>query len=320
MPNTYIIAEIGSGHCTNLITALDLIQAAKRAGADAVKFQLFSPTGLAHPTHPSQEALRKYALPREWMPTLMQVAKHVGIDCSATPCDNAAVDLLHTLDVPFIKIASGDLTYHSLIRRSAQTGRHVILSTGMATMEEVEAAVQVVTAYHDNLTLLHCVGAYPVEHTDTNLGAMDDLRRIWPKVGFSDHSTSTILPAHAAAAGATVIEKHITLDYTTETPDSPHSLNPMQFAEMVRNIRWVEAAMGDGRKRVMPVEAPLRTAARRGLYYARDLPAGYVLSEADLVAVRPTAYMEPYEAGLVVGRPLIEPVRQWDAVRAEDVA
>ncbi len=317
-----IVAEVGSNHNGDLATALACIRAAKRAGADVVKFQLFTADGLAHPTHAAYDTLRRYALPRDWLPTLKQCADDEKIGFAATPFDLEAVDLLDKLDVPFIKIASGDLTYHDLIRRAAATGKPLVISTGAATRQEAYSALMTVPLGGASaVCLLHCVVAYPALSESVNLAVlagsllptglrgltltpgimmsaphygMDEHEyEVFTRgyhVGFSDHTLSLTLPAVAVGLGARVIEKHFTTCLrTTEGPDHAHSLTPPEFRRMVEYIREAEAAMGGGEKKPLPEELPMRTLARRGWYARRDLPTGHVLAADDLLALRPVA-------------------------------
>lgn len=334
MSHTLVVAEIGANHNGDYDTALRLIKAAKDAGADAVKFQLVTAEGLCHPTHAAYETVKKYALPREWMPCLMEYSRHLGIQCSATPCDFEAVDLLDRLDAPFLKIASGDLTYHALIQHAAKTGRHLIISTGAATQEEIETVWQMVAtlwkrsgitlhgeSLEGRLTLLHCTMEYPcpIQNADLqrlnfaiNYPHLGDGGGMW---GFSDHTLSLTLPAVAVGMGATVIEKHFTLSRNQDGPDHPHSLEPDEFRQMVGAIREAELALDDVQKQPLPEEQEMRVVARRGLYLRRDLSAGEVIGAGDVVAVRPCTHIGADECANVVGQRLTRSVTIGEALK-----
>lgn len=265
--STLVCAELGSNHNGSLSTCKRLIEAAKEAGADAAKLQLFRAEWLCHPKHPAYETVKANELPREWMPRLMEFASEVGIQLSATPCDLEAVELLDSLDVPWIKIASGDITYLPLIECAAKTGRPLIISTGAATLVEVCAAARTaIDAGSDDVTLLQCSITYPAKAENSHLLTMAGMKYLTGTVGFSDHSLSMTLPAVAVGLGATVIEKHFTLSRHQSGPDHPHSLEPEEFEAMVWAIREAEEALGDGVKQPLPEEADMRIWARRGNY------------------------------------------------------
>jgi sialic acid synthase SpsE len=232
---TYIIAEAGSNHDGDYRQATKLIDIAAGAGADAVKFQCIPP------------------LERDWMPELQNHASESGIDFLATPFDIDAVAELDALGVPAIKIAAPELVNLQLIQAAAETGRPLILSTGMATMDEVHRAViEAVTAGRftdDDLTLLQCTTRYPTPSHQVNLRAMQTMReRFGVNVGLSDHTLGIAIPIAAAALDASVIEKHFTISRDLEGPDHPFAVEPDELKAMVQGIRDVEKALGDGVK------------------------------------------------------------------------
>lgn len=291
---TYIIAEIGSNHDGQYGIAETLIRSAKACGADAVKFQLFDADQLACRDLPQWEALRRTALPRAWWPDLNLVAHQAGIELSATPFDLPTVEIFQMSCVPWIKIASGDLTYHRLIRAAAATGLPLYISTGAASLSEVRAAY---AAAHEGaemaglsapeITFMHCTVAYPCRAEDVNLRAVWTLLNLYGRAGFSDHTLSVTLPAAAVAMGASVIEKHFTLNRDRRGPDHGHSLEPPEFAAMVAAVRETEAAMGSSLKRATRAEIPMRMLARRGLYLTRSLQQGEIIGADDIAALRP---------------------------------
>lgn len=229
---TYVIAEIGSNHDGSLNQAIDLISDAKAAGADAVKFQCLP------------------NLPRDWLPDLKPWTDETGIDLFATPFDVDAVRYLIELGVPYLKIASVEIIRRDLIQAAAENGIPLLISTGMATLSEIRDAIDWANwGNKASLTLLQCTTQYPTPPSNVHLRAMVSINQAFGlPVGLSDHSTSIAIPAAAVALGATVIEKHITLDRTLPGPDHPFALEPDEFAAMVRGIREVEEAMGDSAK------------------------------------------------------------------------
>ncbi len=331
-----IIAEAGVNHNGDPAMALRLIDAAAQAGADAVKFQLFATDRLVTAEAPRAEyqaantgsdhsqaaMLRELELPGLAWPRLVAHAAARGIEFLCTPFDLASVELLEKLGVKAYKIGSGDLTYHDLLRRVARTGKPMFLSTGMATLTEVQAAVHAVRHEHPacDLRLLHCVSSYPASPADMNLRAMATMRQaLRAPVGLSDHTLGIEVALAAAALGACVIEKHLTLDPTMPGPDHRASLTPAAFEAMVRGVRAVESALGDGEKEPRASELSVRALVRRSLVAARDLPAGATLSGEDVIALRPAGGVDPNDLSRVVGRSLARAVQAGATLRWSDL-
>lgn len=257
---TFVIAEAGVNHAGRMDLAHRLIETAHVVGADAVKFQTFRSEELG-----CTADIAACELPASAWPELASHARERGIIFFSTPFDCESVDLLDPL-VPCFKIASGEITNYRLLEAVARRGKPIILSTGMAEIEEIGRAKQVISWFfpQPEIIALHCVSAYPAPPEDMNLRAMYALNPYGhAPVGLSDHSYGTAIPVAAVALGAVVIEKHLTLDPTLPGPDQRMSTIPETFAEMVREIRTVEKALGDGVKRVMPSEEKLLRVARR---------------------------------------------------------
>jgi sialic acid synthase SpsE len=241
---TYVIAEAGSNHDGDFRQAVELIEVAVEAKCDAVKFQCIPP------------------LERGWMPALQAMARDRGIAFLATPFDLDAVAYLDSLDVPAIKIAAPELVYLELIEAAAKTGKPLIISTGMATVGEIEQALETADLASDlpegaHVTLLQCTTRYPTPAHQINLRAMEAMRNGWhTAVGLSDHSLGIAVPIAAAALGASIIEKHFTISRDLKGPDHPFAIEPHELKAMVDGIREVEKALGDGRKDG-PVEGEL---------------------------------------------------------------
>ena len=329
---TYVIAEAGSNHNRDLAIAKRLIDVSAEAGADAVKFQTYSGSRIYSKNARSKflaevsdespaELLERIALPREWHAELAEHARRRGIDFFSSPFDHEAVAELAELGVPLLKIASGEIVDLPLIRAAAATGRPLIISTGMATLNEVEDAV--VAASEGGapaVGLMQCTSVYPAPVERVNLRAMDTLReRFGVPVGLSDHTTGTAVAIAAAALGAAFVEKHITLDRAMEGPDHAFAIEPDELRTMVQGIREAQLALGDGAKEGPGPEEREEnyTLARRSLIAARDLPAGTVLQREMLTVKRPGSGIAPKFLDEVIGRTLSVDVEHDDVLTWE---
>jgi len=331
---TYLIAEAGSNHNRDLGTAKALIDVAAQAGMDAVKFQTYSGERIYSRVARSRsleqttgqtpaELLEAISLPREWHSELAEHAAAGGIHFFSSPFDHEAVDELAELGVPLLKIASGEIVDLPLIRHAAATGIPLIVSTGMATLADVdEALTAAAQAGASAVALMQCASIYPAPPQRINLRAMETLRAAFGvPAGLSDHTLGEVIPIAAAARGAAMIEKHITLDRTMEGPDHPFATEPEELARMVAGVRDAEAALGDGRKDGPGPEEREEnfTLARRSLIAARDLPAGTVIEPEMLRVKRPGSGIAPKHFDLVVGRTLradvgADDVLTWEVV------
>jgi N-acetylneuraminate synthase/N,N'-diacetyllegionaminate synthase len=315
----FIIAEAGVNHNGDLELAKKLVDAAVEAGADAVKFQTFKAEEVATPDaeraqyqknnmpekEESQlEMIKRLELSYAQFRELYAYCRHKGIIFLSSPFDPESIDFLAELGVPYFKIPSGEITNYPFLRRIAGKKRPVILSTGMATLGEVEGAIQVLReAGATDITLLHCTTNYPALPEEVNLRAMLTMKQAFAlPVGYSDHTMGIAVPIAAAALGAEVIEKHLTLDRNLPGPDHRASLEPGEFKEMVMAIRQVEKSLGDGIKGPAPGELAIMPAARRSLVAARDIAAGEIITESCLTAKRPGMGIPPNLWDVVVGR------------------
>jgi N,N'-diacetyllegionaminate synthase len=312
----FVIAEAGVNHNGDPDLALQLVDAAAEAGADAVKFQTFSADAIASAGAgkaayqqrltgggSQREMLRRLELPWTAWVALKERAAARGIAFLSTPFDPPSAALLARLGLDAFKISSGDLTCHPLLRQVAAAGRPMILSTGMANLDEVADAVTLLSGHP--LALLHCVSSYPAPGDAANLRAIDTLaRRFAVPVGWSDHTPGWEVTVAAVARGACIVEKHLTTDRNLPGPDHQASLDPEQFAAMMRALRAVETSLGDGVKRPHPCEHEARRIARKSLVGARDLPAGTVLTEGDLACMRPGDGLSPARLPELLGRRL----------------
>ncbi len=330
MNKVFVIAEAGVNHNGSLELAMRLVDAARDAGADAVKFQTFRAEDVVTPQavtaeyqrsntgETSQfEMIKKLELDEAAHAQLARHCEKTGIEFFSTPFSEDAVALLVRLGVQRLKLPSGEITNKPLLECAADTGLPLFMSSGMATLEEVQRAISWIAARwlatgraapnRENLSLMHCTSAYPAPADSLNLRAMDTMAEATGlPVGYSDHSLGIEAALAAVALGATVIEKHLTLDKSLPGPDHLASADPIEFAAMVRGIRAVESMLGDGRKVPQPIEQNTRDVARRSVVVVRDLPRGHALADADLALRRPGTGIAPDQWGQVVGRRLAQ--------------
>lgn len=285
----FLIAEAGFNHNGSFEIALDLVDAAADAGADAIKFQSFTPDTLLHPSVSYRHLFEEAQLSRDAHAELAERAAQRGILFASTPFDEEWVRFLDQLNVAFLKVASMDLTTPPLLKAIAKTGRPVILSTGLATLEEVGTALALLKSGGANdVALLHCVSLYPTPLASVNLRAIETLRKNFHvPVGFSDHTLGIEIPIWAVAAGTCVIEKHFTTDCSLPGGDHAHSLDPEGFRNLVQGVRAFETALGSGIKQPDDLEKRLIAGTRRGLSLTKDLRKGDALRPGDLIALRP---------------------------------
>ncbi|MDB4285815.1 N-acetylneuraminate synthase [bacterium] len=330
----FVIAEAGVNHNGDLDLARKLIDVAADAGVDAVKFQTFRAEKLvtssakqaAYQTRntgaeESQlEMLKRLELPYEAHADLKTYAEGKGLVFMSTPFDEEAIDFLFDLGVCIFKAGSGELTNLPYLKKMADKGIPLILSTGMAVMEEIQQAVDVVLATgNDKLALLQCTTNYPAAYEDANLNAMGTLQREFRTViGYSDHTEGIIAPVTAVAMGATIIEKHFTLDRNLPGPDHKASLEPDELTEMMRQIRLVETMKGTGEKIPTQSEKEISGVARKSIVAAFDIPAGTMLTAEMLVAKRPGSGISPARMDDVVGKVAKRDIPKDDLLGGED--
>ena len=318
---TYVIAEIGSNHDGSLDEAVRLIEASAGAGADCVKFQSFRAETLVAPTHPGHATLQHLSLPSAWYPDLKAAADRCGVHFAATPFDLLALQELVAVGMPVIKIASGDLTYTDLLEAAAATGLPLVVSTGAAYLGEVDEAMRSMRAAGaTQIALLHCASAYPATFEAANVRAVVTLRAAFGvPVGFSDHTPGHAAALAAVALGGRLIEKHITFDRSQPGPDHAYALIVDEFADLVRNIRALEASLGSGAKEPVESEWSEREWARRGVYAARALEPGHVLGAEDLICLRPVHGVPASSRKALIGRRLNRGLEALVPIQWEDV-
>jgi len=336
MPRVFVIAEAGVNHNGSLDLALQLVDAAKASGADAVKFQTFRADQLAtRSAHkaPYQERttansesqfemLQRLQLDAAAHRRLIHHCRNTGIQFLSSPFDTQSADLLATMEVPLYKVPSGEITNLPFLQHLARKNRPLILSTGMSTLGEVEEALQVLQfAGAIQLTLLHCVTEYPAPYAEVNLRAMQTLKSAFGlPVGYSDHTSGIEISIAAVALGAEVIEKHFTLDRSLPGPDHSASLEPVELRQMVTAIRHVEAALGTGIKAPARCELPNISVARKSVVAARTLPTGHQLAAGDLEIKRPGDGLAPKLLPTLIGRTLRASVAKDEIINWDHLA
>ena len=316
---TYIIAEIGANFDKDLNKAKKLIDAAKECGADCAKFQTFSTPKIVSEggfsrmklegVHGSwgrtvSEVFKDAEFPREWHKEISDYCKKVGIDFSTSPYDFEAVDLCTELDVPFIKMGSGDITWLEMLAYIAKTGKPLMLATGDATMSEIDEAVRAIEATGNNqLVLMQCITNYPSKIDSANVNVLKTYQSAFDILtGYSDHAPGPVVALASVVLGGCVIEKHFTLNKADKGPDHPHSMNPAEFKLMVDYVREVERAMGSTRKEVVAEEGETVFVQRRCLYAKNSLKKGQVIKESDIDVLRPALGIAPKFKSIIIGK------------------
>jgi len=312
----FIIAEAGSNHDGKIEQAKQLIDIAASAGADAVKFQSFQADKIAARTKDKivdiniagaktlYELYKNLELPLDWLGELMDHAKEKGIIFLSTPFDEQAADELEAIGVPAFKIASFELVHIPLLRHIARKGKPVLLSTGMANLDEIGEAVNAILKERNKkIILLHCGIGYPLEMEAVNLAAMDTLRQTFPyPVGYSDHTMGVAVPFAAVSRGANIIEKHFTIDRKMRGPDHPFALEPNELRLMVQGIRGIEKAIGSPRKEVLDSELIHYQRGRRSVFAKVKIPKGTMITRDMLAILRPGTGVKPKYLEMIIGR------------------
>jgi len=318
--SVYIIAEAGVNHNGSFDLACKLVDAAKKAGADCIKFQTFKSNNLV--SHNAQKAeyqknttgegsqvemLKKLELSYVEFLALKKHCDEVGICFLSTPFDFESIDFLNSVDMPFWKIPSGEVTNYPYLVALARTEKPVVMSTGMCEMTEIEAAIKVLRDNGaEDIKLLHCNTEYPTPFEDVNLRAMNTMKDEFNlEVGYSDHTKGIEVPIAAVALGATIIEKHFTLNRNMEGPDHKASLEPHELAAMVESIRHIEKAIGTGDKTPSPSEIKNKAVARKSIVAKKRIEAGEIFTEEIITVKRPGFGISPMRWNEVLGKKAI---------------
>jgi pseudaminic acid synthase len=333
----YVIAEVSANHHQEFDQAVKIVRAAKEAGADAVKLQTYTPDTMTIAcTRPEfriqgtiwdgrnlHDLYGEAYTPWDWQPRLKQIANDLGLDLFSSPFDATAVDFLEEMNVPAHKLASFELVDIPLIQKMARTGKPLIMSTGMATVEEIEEAVQTARqAGATQIALLKCTSAYPSAPEEMNLRTIPELsQRFDVPVGLSDHTLGTAVPVAAVALGACIIEKHLTLSRSEPGPDSAFSLEPQEFKAMVDAVRVAEKAVGEINFGIGAKEAASRV-FRRSLFVVRDVKRGDVFTAENVRSIRPGHGLHTRHLPEVLGRHAARDIERgtplsWDLVNRQ---
>lgn len=322
---TYIIAEIGANFDQDIEKAKKLIRAAKKCGADCAKFQSFKAERIVSANgfssmklngvhgswgRPVHEVFKDAEFPREWHKEISEYCKEIGIDFSTSPYDFEAVDLCVELDLPFIKIGSGEITWLEMIEYISKTKKPVFLATGDSTMSEIDEAIRVIESTgNNNLVLMQCITNYPSKIESANINVIKNYQNAFNVLtGYSDHSPGPVVSLGAVALGALVIEKHFTLDKSDAGPDHPHSMDVNEFKVMVDHIRELEVAMGTSRKVVVEEESETVYVQRRSLYSKKFIPKGNIIERGDIDVLRPALGVQPKYIDIVIGKRAIKDI------------
>lgn len=315
--SVFIIAEAGVNHNGKLELAYKLVDAAKEAGADCIKFQTFKAEKLVAQSaqkaeyqkattgdSSQQDMLKKLELSYEEFVKLKEYCNRKDICFLSTPFDFDSIEFLNSIDMPFWKIPSGEITNLPYLMVLAKTGKPVIMSTGMCNMEEIEAAIRVLEENGTtDIRLLHCNTEYPTPFEDVNLKAMETMRKAFGlEVGYSDHTKGIEVPIAATALGATIIEKHFTLDRNMEGPDHRASLEPQELAAMVSSIRHIEKSLGTGVKAPSPSELKNVSVARKSIVASKAINKGEVFTAENITVKRPGGGISPMKWFEVIGQ------------------
>jgi len=328
----YIIAEVGVNHNGDINLALEMIKVAKKAGADAVKFQTFNTTLLTEEGAPkakyqinesdesASDMLRKLELDLNGYSKIIKLCEELNIDFMSTPFDLESARFLADLGLKKFKIASGDITNYQLLKYVFSVADEVILSTGMSNIEEVLNTLEYLKKFNKKISILHCVSNYPTKYFELNLDCIQLLKDTGLDVGFSDHTVDNLGAVIAVSLGATILEKHFTLDKKMEGPDHKASLEPEELSAYVEMIRNTEICLGEKKKFCQESEKETKLLVRRGLYYNRDMKEGEIIEEKDLISKRPLldriegCFLEDY-----LGKMLIKNVNCGEYLKKEDV-
>lgn len=326
-----IVAELSANHNHNFDLAVKTIEAMAASGADAVKFQTFRPDSFTMDAEtpdfgPRTSGLWKGyrpidlytegSMPYEWQPKLKKIANDLGMICFSTPFDKDGVDFMESMDMPIYKIASLEINEVNLIRYVAQKHKPMIVSTGAASLDDIDTVVNICREENCDLTLLKCTSEYPAPIEKANLKTMVDMQRQYGvKVGVSDHSMSNVIPVAAVVHGACVVEKHFILDRALGGIDSSFSLMPNEFKQLVADIRMAEQVMGDVDYSLAEQDAN----RRRSLYIAEDMRVGDVLTEQNLRSVRPGFGLHPKYLNEILGKPVNRDLKKGERMKMEYV-
>lgn len=325
----YVVAEVNSSHNGSVALAKQMIDEIKRVGCDCVKFQSWSAESLYSKTYYSENPIakrivKKFSLTEESLSELAGYCRDIGLDFSSTPYSESEVDfLLDVCSAPYIKIASMDINNYPFLEYIAAKKAPIVLSTGMAEMDEVRKAVSVIeNAGNTNICLLHCISIYPAEASTINLNNILGLREEFPQctIGFSDHTYGTEIANAAVALGAALIEKHFTLDRKKMGMDNNMATEPEEMERLVNGCRNVYAALGKKERTILEAESEQRYKMRRSIVAKRNISAGHIIQKEDLTAKRPGTGITPDKLEELVGKTAVCDIAEDTLIRETDIA
>lgn len=316
----FLIAEIGLNHNNDINLTKKMIDAAKESGANAVKFQTYITEKLLQESSPAFSIFKNLELTQKDFKEISDYCKKVGIIFFSTPFSFESVDLLEELNVPCFKIASMDLNYYDFIRYIAKLKKPVILSTGMSEFHEIDRAVKTIEEVGNNkIIILHCISKYPPLYEEMNMGIIEKLKMLYPEypIGFSDHSPDSTMAIVARTLGATVFEKHFTLDKKLAGPDHAISCDPKEFAELRRKLTDVDSSLSPviGQRS----DSVISYGARRSLFAAKNLKKGEVLTESMIDVVRPGDGLPPEYFYIFLGKELKKDLKKGDKLEFDSI-
>jgi len=327
-----LIAELSANHNQDLSLAKETIIAAKEAGADAVKLQTYTPDtitlncknrdffidrGTLWDGEYLYDLYKKAYTPWEWHEELFQLCRSLDMECFSAAFDNSAVDLLETLNTSAHKIASFEITDIPLIEYMAKTNKPLIISTGIATLSDIELALSSVRKYHNNIMILKCISAYPTPLKEMNLLNILSLKDIFGvEVGLSDHSLGISIPIASVALGARLIEKHFILDKKLKTPDSEFSIDFKEFKEMSKSVREVEEALGEKEYKVTE-QMKINKNGARSLYVVKEIKKGEVITNDNVKSIRPAYGLHPKYLDEILGKKVSKTLKKGQRMKKE---
>lgn len=333
MEQIFIVAELSANHHGNKQIAIDSIRAAKAAGADAVKLQTYTPDtitidcknddfkikGTIWENKYLYDLYKEAYTPWEWHEELFRIAREEGLVCFSSPFDKTAIDFLESLDNPIYKIASFEITDIPLIEYAASKGKPMVISTGIATEEDIQLAVDTCrTTGNNDITLLKCTSSYPAPIEEANLSMISDLaKRFGVKSGLSDHTIGSTSPIVAAVLGATMIEKHFIIDRSIGGPDATFSMNEQEFSEMVKAVRNAEKSIGKIDYTLTEKQIKSRDFSR-SLYVVEDIKKGEIITEENVRSIRPGFGLHPKYYPVVLGKKAVRDIERGNPLKKED--
>ncbi len=322
LKSTFVIAEAGINHNGKLEIAKEMIKKASESGANAIKFQTIIPDELfsEHENHELYNMSKDWILSKQDHIELQKFAKKNNILFFSTPFGRKSVKLLQEINIPMFKIASGEITNYDLISYVAQIKKPVILSTGMSNIAEIASAVKILENHKCDFAILHCISSYPTKINETNLSTIPFLKQLFNcPIGFSDHTVGVEASLAAVSLGATIIEKHFTLDKNMEGPDQKLSLDPVEFLDLTKRIRKIESSIGIPRLNPLKSELFFQKNMRKSIALSRDIPNGTILNNSMLTFIRPAKGISPTLINEMIGRKIKKSLKKGTILQWDDI-